>query len=133
MGVIAHREMKGAANVEAEMARRQEELSSNEREIQSKRRLIASLATQNVGSAARGVEAYTGSPLAQITETYRVGEKEELTGRVMKAHTMAGIEQRRINVRKRADIQLGQSLIQDATSMAKRGTGTKPGAKTKAS
>ena len=54
-------ETKKAANEEAQAAARDEELSSNEREIANKKRLLASIAQQNVTGAAGGIQSYTGS------------------------------------------------------------------------
>ena len=120
--VHSARQASGAADVDAEMARRDEELSSNEREIANKKRLIASLAQQNVEGAAGGVQTFGGgSRENMINVSHKEGKKEELTTQVMKQGRLQNIENRRINVKRQVGTRLAGSLIDTGTSYAKRG------------
>lgn len=89
-----------AQKVNYEMQARQEEFAAKDREVQRRRRLVASLASQNAARAASGVRAFEGSPAAMMQSDIDTADYD---------HTMADAN---LGMKKQSLLTSGKHAVQ---------------------
>lgn len=110
-----------AAEIDAKARNKEEEFSARDREIARRKGLLASMARQNVFSAASGVESFTGSSENILQQSEKEFERGQLTDDVMtgerKRSNLRGASQ----ARSKARINQGSALIDDQHRRTRRG------------
>ena len=106
--------------VDAEIANREESVASRDREIARKKALLASIANQNVFSAAGGVQ-FSGSSanLARVSSANVT--QDQLRDDISTRSRQRGNSARARSVRRGATIKLGTSLLDTGIALNKRG------------
>jgi len=113
LGVSVQAQAHGAeqAKIDADVANKEEEFAARDREIERKKRLLASVARQNVFSAAGGVAAFEGSS-ANIMD---VSRRETAGGQLRDTAMTQGRKESRTRIAKgkgdATKINIGSSLI----------------------
>ncbi len=99
------------AEIDAKMANEEETFAAKDREIARRKRLLQTVAVQNVSAAAGGVEAYTGSSKNIMDVSRREARGERITDVAMTTARKRGTIQAGRGARTSARISAGGTLI----------------------
>ena len=113
-----------AGNAEAAVYKQQaqqEEFAAKDREIQRRRRLISSLASQNAYRGATGVRAYEGSPAAMMKSDREEFDYDQLMGDANLSMKTSSLLTSGKYAKQTGYSSAGSSLLNYASNRAKRG------------
>ena len=110
-----------AQQVNYQMQARQEEFAAKDREVQRRRRLIASLSSQNAARGASGVRAFEGSPASMMQSDIDLAEYDNTM-----ADANLGMKQQSLltsgkYAQQSGYMSAGSSLLNYGSRMAERG------------
>jgi len=104
-----------------QMQAKKEEFAATDREISRRKRLLASLASQNAARAAGGVAAFEGSPAAMMNADKRAYSYDQLIGDANAEMVTSSLLASGDYAQQSGYMSAGSSLLDFGTSMAKRG------------
>lgn len=114
-----------AGNAEAaayKQQAQQEEFAAKDREIQRRKRLISSLASQNAYRGATGVRAFEGSPAAMMKSDREEFDYDQLMGDANLSMKTSSLLSSGKYARQTSYASAGSSLLNYGSKRAKRGT-----------
>jgi len=117
-----------AGNAEAaayKQQAQQEEFAAKDREIQRRKRLISSLASQNAYRGASGVRAFEGSPAAMMKADREEFDYDQLMGDANLSMKTSSLLTSGKYARQSGYASAGSSLLNYGSSRSKRGSKTK--------
>jgi hypothetical protein len=116
-GVAAGNQQAAAYKQQAQ----QEEFSAKDREVARRKRLVASLASQNAFRGASGVSAYQGSPAAMMKSNLYEYESDQIAGDANLSMTTSSLLQSGRYAQQSGYISAASSMLDYGSRRAKRG------------
>lgn len=104
-----------------EQQAQQEEFEAKDREVQRRKRLIASLASQNAARGASGVRAFEGSPAAMMQNDMKEFEYDQKMAAANTAMSTSSLLTSGQHAQQSGYMSAGTSLLDFGSKMADRG------------
>jgi hypothetical protein len=110
-----------AAQIQHNEQAKQEEMAARDREIERRRRLVQSLASQNAEAGAMGIDPTTGSRRAITLEDQRRSQMDSLTDRAMTGRRALMLRSAGRNARSQANLESAATILNTTSTIAGAG------------